>query len=418
MLIRKKVKACIILVFSSICVLRWNYGSIEVDEVHLENYVDKNFQKGQVKDVMQSNITDGMTMFPPVPTALSVNSTYDIGENSLRIYFWTGWTPSAPFWWMLTPGTSMVECGDVTCQYTNATSLYEASHGILFFFNHKRLGSTLDKEMFPKTRYPRQYWIAHYQDNPRNQRFENMASFNDLFNLSSNFHSQSDVPTPYGVCQRSYRGETLLPNYSEGKTGLVSWIVSHCNTWSKREEYVEMLGQHVNVSVYGHCKMQGYIGTLCRGKNMRSRNCDDARHIMNSHKFYLAFENVICADYATEKLFKVLQTNMRTIPVVRNGVKNLKDLLPPHSYIDTRDFDSPKELADYLQLLDNNDELYNEYFAWRANYTCELEWIPCTLCRSFHKVYGKQETLYKDTSEIFSGDKNCEAMPSDIPGAI
>ena len=198
----------------------------------------------------------------------------------------------------------MVECGDVTCQYTNYISLSQASNDMLFFFSDKRLRPAFDKEMHPKTKDPKQYWIAHYQNHPRTQHFENMSSFKNLFNLSSNFHSKSDVHTPYGVCQVSSRGERLLQNYNEGKTGLVSWCVSHCQTWSKREKYVAILRQYVNASVCGHCKMPGCIGPLCEGNAMKTVNCHGTRSVMNSHKCYLVFENVICADYASEKLFK------------------------------------------------------------------------------------------------------------------
>ena len=40
---------------------------------------------------------------------------------------------------------------------------------------------------------------------------------------------------------------------------------------------------------------------------------------------------------------------------------------PFHSYIHVDDFDSPKELAEYLKMLDQDDEKYNEYFKWKVN---------------------------------------------------
>ncbi len=39
---------------------------------------------------------------------------------------------------------------------------------------------------------------------------------------------------------------------------------------------------------------------------------------------------------------------------------------PYKSYIHVDDFDSPKELADYLHKLDQDDDLYNEYFMWKV----------------------------------------------------
>ena len=39
---------------------------------------------------------------------------------------------------------------------------------------------------------------------------------------------------------------------------------------------------------------------------------------------------------------------------------------PYKSYIHVDDFDGPKELADYLHKLDQDDQLYNEYFKWKV----------------------------------------------------
>ena len=39
---------------------------------------------------------------------------------------------------------------------------------------------------------------------------------------------------------------------------------------------------------------------------------------------------------------------------------------PYKSYIHVDDFDTPKELADYLRELDQDDEKYNEYFKWKV----------------------------------------------------
>ena len=39
---------------------------------------------------------------------------------------------------------------------------------------------------------------------------------------------------------------------------------------------------------------------------------------------------------------------------------------PFKSYIHVDDFESPKELAEYLHKLDEDDNLYNEYFKWKV----------------------------------------------------
>ena len=39
---------------------------------------------------------------------------------------------------------------------------------------------------------------------------------------------------------------------------------------------------------------------------------------------------------------------------------------PERSYIHVDDFAGPKELADFLHRLDQDDDLYNEYFQWKV----------------------------------------------------
>ena len=74
----------------------------------------------------------------------------------------------------------------------------------------------------------------------------------------------------------------------------ISWFVSHCNTQNNRKEFVIKLKKHIKVHVYGGCKnkkLLGSQGKQCESNKANKRNCDDARYTMNSHKFYLAFEN-------------------------------------------------------------------------------------------------------------------------------
>ena len=54
-------------------------------------------------------------------------------------------------------------------------------------------------------------------------------------------------------------------------------------------------------------------------------------------QFYLSLENSLCADYVTEKFWKVLQYNV--IPVVLNGA-NMSNIAPKNSYIDFKDFNN------------------------------------------------------------------------------
>jgi glycoprotein 3-alpha-L-fucosyltransferase len=65
-----------------------------------------------------------------------------------------------------------------------------------------------------------------------------------------------------------------------------------------------------------------------------------------------------------------------------------KALAPPNSYIHVEDFATIKDLADYLILLDNNDVLYNKYFAYKQLGKVVNIWEQffCRLCSLLHYV--------------------------------
>ena len=110
------------------------------------------------------------------------------------------------------------------------------------------------------------------------------------------------------------------------------------------------------------------------------RDCHD--YLAENYKFYLAFENSLCVDYVTEKLWSQLQRDI--VPVTYAWINN-SDAFPPNSYINALDFESVKDLADYLIYLDENEQEYRKYFQWKEKYraieggnglclTCEKLW--------------------------------------------
>ena len=363
----------------------------------------------KLKNIRTKHNSKTTKFYIPIPHAKEVKSSHVIDSETLRILFWNKW--SSDTWWFL-PNTSLVTCGSVKCQYTHDKSLADVSDALMFYVrkrNYVQGGAIIDS-VHPKSRNPKQYWIGHFQGPPSYGDFDDLNKLNNIYNLSSSYHHEADVRTPYGYCHELNPSETLKKNYARGKKGIVSWFVSHCHTPNKRKEYVIKLKKHIKVHVYGECKDKelGSRGKQCESNKVNYRNCDDARDTMNSHKFYLAFESTNCVDYITEKVYKILQPHMTTVPIIMSRAENLQNLLPPKSYIDVNDFSSAKKLAEYLLRLDRNDDLYNEYFAWRSSYRCILNWIPCSFCEAFHGVHGRQNTLFTDTRAIFGNEENCE----------
>ena len=90
--------------------------------------------------------------------------------------------------------------------------------------------------------------------------------------------------------------------------------------------------------------------------------------IVQSYKFYLAFENALhCKDYMTEKFWFNSLSSGR-VPVVWGPSKeDVTRLAPTKSFIHAEDFESPSKLATYLLYLNKNDTAYREYFQWVEN---------------------------------------------------
>ena len=69
------------------------------------------------------------------------------------------------------------------------------------------------------------------------------------------------------------------------------------------------------------------------------------------------------------------------IPIVMGAhPDHYSRLAPPQSYIHVDQFSSPKELATYIQLLDNNTHLYNSYFHWKGTGGFYDTKFVCRLC--------------------------------------
>jgi len=125
---------------------------------------------------------------------------------------------------------------------------------------------------------------------------------------------------------------------------------------------------------------------------------------LDGYKFYLAFENSLCPDYVTEKFYRALDKEV--VPIVYGGA-DYSDYAPSHSYINIADFKSPKELADYLQLLDKNDALYLKYFEWRKDWEVVRRPLDgwCDLCA---KLNGEEPTKsYPDMAQWWFDDVSC-----------
>lgn len=78
---------------------------------------------------------------------------------------------------------------------------------------------------------------------------------------------------------------------------------------------------------------------------------------------------------------------------------------PYRSYIHVDEFESPKELAEYLHRLDRDDDLYNSYFRWKGTGEFINTYFWCRVCAMLHD--DRLPKYYKDVNEWWRGEGVC-----------
>ncbi|CAH2234995.1 jg18993 [Pararge aegeria aegeria] len=152
-----------------------------------------------------------------------------------------------------------------------------------------------------------------------------------------------------------------LKNKLKKKSKAAAWFVSNCYSRSGREKYVKELQAmlkkyNLEVDIYGHC------GPL---KCSRDKQDDCNVMLSNNYYFYLSFENSFAEDYVTEKLLYPLQHD--AVPIVFGGA-NYTRFMPDGIYLNARELGSEK-LAEKMNELILNPDLYAEYFRWKKHYS-------------------------------------------------
>ena len=282
------------------------------------------------------------------------------------------------------------QCPINTCSIASNKSNFLESDLVLF------------KNSFDKPHIQRpanQIWVMYLLESPPNTR---SIKEKDIFNWSATYRTDSTLVAPYERWQYYDEGIQQLPinkNYAAGKTKGVAWFVSNCNTKNGRLEYAKELEKFIEVDIYGECGSH---------KCSRSMENDCFQMLDENYRFYLSFENSNCKNYITEKFF-VNGLGHDIIPIVMGArPKDYKKVAPYNSYIHVDDFDGPKELAEYLKVLENDDDLYNNYFRWKGTGEMINTKFWCRVCSLLHYPRSYyQNRYYKDFNEWWKGEGTC-----------
>ncbi|KAL7073203.1 hypothetical protein ACQ4LE_007332 [Meloidogyne hapla] len=296
----------------------------------------------------------------PSPLILLWNKFY--GENILKYWSIEKITDQCPY----------------KCHYTDDRAL-EKNATVLFFHIRDKV------DPMPKQRTPEQLYTFFVIESPPHTWNEGRYFPRNFFNITMTYRSDSDVIVPYVF--ESYNKEDVkngvisldeiwteeeIDRKIAKKEKLTLQFVSNCNTNSKREKYIEKLKKFTEITQMGGCV----------GKNNCGRECEEK--LIDSHFFYLAFENSVCDEYLSEKFWRIKDL---IVPVVLSRKIFKNETIPKNSFIAADDFASPKELIEFLKAVAADKKLYKSYFNWtqnfkRTKYSKEF-WNPnCKLCTS------------------------------------
>ena len=91
------------------------------------------------------------------------------------------------------------------------------------------------------------------------------------------------------------------------------------------------------------------------------------------------------------------------------SIQDYEAVAPPKSFIHVDSFDSPAALAKYLHLLDQDDALYNEYFAWKQLGDFIDTKFFCRVCSMLHYSRHREEERHviENIQDWWAGPNIC-----------
>ena len=319
--------------------------------------------------VMKHNLTDISVQ----KTDINLTKPAAVEDSNRKVILLWCSNPNSSFWDEYPDGSNFFssKCPQSYCEITRDRARAAEASVVVFWHVEKRT-------VWPEVRHQNQSYVHFLNERP-GPWHESMIDYNGRINITWGYRRDSDV-SAHGIIETNrkylpeeeYKPRIPLSN----KTRSVVWPVSHCHASSKRDIYAKELSKYIDVDVYGKC------GSFNCSRKLVFQCLEKFE---STYKFYLSFENRICRDYVTEKFFHPLKYEL--IPIVMGG-GDYNEAGPPHSFINVRDYDSPKDLAKYLHFLADNEEEYYSYFSWKARFGMKGKNLEgkCLLCDIAHNI--------------------------------
>lgn len=229
---------------------------------------------------------------------------------------------------------------------------------------------------------PIDVWVNHNREVPQMYKADLDPEYMRFFDLTLTYvrrrATEAGVWWPYHSQLDSWLDslrQPIVPFHKRKHARLVVAAASNCDDFAGRGVFLGALvkalpGQVVSA---GRCHRT-------TAQRLSPQRLDAMVH--NSF-FYLAFENAVCEDWITEKLWRALVNG--AVPIVFDPPQSLagaKDhtrvpgyhkVLPPGTYIDASDFASLTELVAHLRRVAANRTLYESYLWTHSASVAEIK---------------------------------------------
>ena len=273
------------------------------------------------------------------------------------------------------------KCKNVLSKCILSTNIKQLDVSDIVIFTHAYLPRS------PPKKLESQIWCFNTMEN---KAFTHHPSddWKDKFEWIMSYRRDADIVRPYGKIIR--RKQKIYKNYTtviEHKSKFSVWMSSHCPVPSRRKAYIEELQKYIEVDTFGTCGKK-----LCGTRTPLITDC--LKNFSIEYKFYFSFENNICRDYTTEKLFNLYTHDLNIIPVV-NGPREAAEYLPKETFLSAMNFSSPKDLAETLKTIGSNESLYLEYLKKKDDYfaldqTTMFRDAMCDTCKMIEQLNGRK----------------------------
>ena len=195
--------------------------------------------------------------------------------------------------------------------------------------------------------------------------------------------------------------EKLPPPDPKKRKG-IAMFSSDCNTgwpgFRERTKYYMELMKYVHIDQHGRC-WHNVDSVPKKGDDWKDIFLD----IVSKYRMVVAFENIVQNDYITEKLSLIYKAG--AIPVYRGAPEAYQWVPGNHTFIDASKY-SPKELAEYLKRVNEDDQLF-EYHTTKfdfkqvretRNRVCAKANYMCMTCKLAHEMKMRRILTHSSNS--------------------